>query len=572
MRTWPQRFPERLTYELDRFAERDLDFQLDEDLLKTQGRVVLRGSIEYQAQVVGVDVIYPDLFPFLRPEVIAKELHLGRHQNPFEGNLCLLDRSTRAWKPSYTGAWLVAEKLPYLLELLEADEEAMRQAEAPQGEPASHYFRTATGAVVFVPAPMLELPLEARAGSGRIAFAPFEPPQVRIRGMISQLVEKRGNRKTRTLATADQELLARFNGREIPFRWVRLEGLPPENRPISLIAAVDSAQPGFGSPPRENVAGGAVGICAGVFREEVRQGEFEDSWLFAVQYEGNGEACRYAFRGERFSRADLEARLPEYVHLGEKRIALAGLGALGGELALDLARAGLGELRGLDADSVEGGTISRWVGGLTAVAHPKTEYLRERFLYDYPYTKFESFPMHIGGSATVLEARDETELDQLERFLDGADLLIDATAEIGVQQALGAAAGERGLTQLYISATEGARGGLIARIVPNSSGGCWMCLQLAIEEGTIPIPAHAEPLTLQPRGCSSLTYRGAAFDLAPISAQASRCVAATLAEDADPGGSLAFVCSLEERLAPPTWSTHPIERHPACPLCAENAR
>lgn len=568
MQTWLDRFPERLSYELDQFAARGLDFRLDEELLETQGRVVLQGSIEHAGQTITLQIIYPDLFPFLRPEVVAKGLDLRRHQNPYEGNLCLLDRSTRAWKPSYTGAWLVAEKVPYLLDLLDGDPDEMRKAEAPQGEPASHYFRTAAGAVIFVPAAMLELPPEARVGSGRIAFATFEPPNVRVRGVIRQLVEKRGSRKTRTLATADPELESRFNGREIPFRWVRLEGLPDANRPIALLEAIDSAQPGFGSPPQEHVSGGSIGISAGVFREEVRQGEFEDTWLFVVQYESEGQNGRYALKGERYSRQDLSERLPQYVRLQDKTVALTGLGALGGELAIGFAKAGLGTLRGLDSDVVEAGTTSRWVGGLTAVSHGKTEYLRERILYDYPFTTFEPFNVRLGGTAGSLGSRDETELDQIGTLLDGVDLLVDATAEIGIQQALAALADDQEIRQIYVSATEGARGGLVAKLVPGS-GGCWMCLQLAIEDGSIPIPTHNEPPSLQPRGCSSLTYRGAGFDLEPVVAQGLRCATATLSTSATEDHSVVFVCSLDEQLHPPAWSTYSLEEHPQCSFCSE---
>ncbi len=567
MRTWPERYPGRLEYELEQFTVRGLDFELDKELLGDQGRVVLRGSINYEGEEIALEVRYPDLYPFVRPEVRAPESHLDRHQNPYEGNLCLLDRSTRAWKPSYDAAWLVAEKVPYLLALLEAGKGAMQKAEAPQGEPLSSFFRTAGGGVaVFVTEQMRELPAEATSGSGRITAAGI--PSVRLRGAVTELVEKRGSRKTRTLASAERTVQERFAGTPISFRWARLERLPNENTPIAVLEAIEMARPGFGSPPRERVGDGTVAVSGAVFAEEVRQGVWEDSWLFVVQFEAdNGQKGRYLIGGERLSRADLEVRLPEYVRLGERRVALAGLGALGGPLALELARAGLGQLRGLDFDDVEVGNTSRWVGGIPAVGVPKTAFLGQRIYMEHPFTSFEPFPMLIGGSAVAPVAREESEIDLIDRFLDDSDLLIDATAEIGVQQALAASATEHGLKQLYVSATEGARGGLVARITP-SEGGCWMCLQLSIEDGSIPLPGHEEPATLQPQGCNSLTYTASAFDLLPVVAQAARVAVSTLAEDDDEAGSVAFICSLEEpRLLPPSWSTHPIKPHPDCPLC-----
>lgn len=568
MQTWPERYPGRLEYELEQFARRGLNFELDTELLAEQGRVVLRGSIDYHGNAVELELRYPDLYPFVRPEVIAPGLTLERHQNPYAGNLCLLDRSTRAWKPSFDGSWLIAEKVPYLLALLEADEEVMREAEAPQGEPFSSYFPAGGGgAAVFVPEQMRALPADAKFGSGRITA--FGAAGIRLRGAIAELVEKRPSRKTKKLARADEIVLQRFPGTEIPFRWARLERLPTENTPAALVAAIDAARPGFGSPPRHRVVDGTIAVSAGVFVEEVGQGSYEDSWLFAVQFEAdNGQRGIYLIKGERLGRADLERRLPDYVRLGERRVALAGLGALGGPLALELARAGLGWLRGLDFDEVEVGNGIRWPAGITAVGAPKVAFLANYIYMEYPYTSFEPFPMSIGNSAVSPVAREESEIDQIASFLADSDLLIDATAEIGVQQALSASASELRLTQLYISATEGAQGGLVARIVPGS-GGCWMCLQTAIDDGSIPLPGLDDPLTVQPQGCNSLTYTASGFDLTPIVAQAARVAASTLTETPDDSGSVAFVCELDMQLEPPRWSTHPIPARPECPVCGD---
>lgn len=134
MRGWVERFPARLEREFATYAADSLDFEADRALLEEQGRLVMRGSIFHNGEKIELEVVYPDLFPFLRPEVYAKELRRDRHQNPYDGNLCLLDRSTRAWSPSLTGAWLVRERVPHLLRLLEAGgEEARKRGGAARG-------------------------------------------------------------------------------------------------------------------------------------------------------------------------------------------------------------------------------------------------------------------------------------------------------------------------------------------------------------------------------------------------------------------------------------------------------
>src|SRR5438874_2540114 len=106
MTVWWERFPGLLERELDAFERRGLVFKRDESMFRDAGRLLLRGSIDHNGECVELEVLYPDLFPYIRPEVYAPALSLERHQNPAQHNLCLLDSSTRAWKPHDTGAWL----------------------------------------------------------------------------------------------------------------------------------------------------------------------------------------------------------------------------------------------------------------------------------------------------------------------------------------------------------------------------------------------------------------------------------------------------------------------------------
>lgn len=575
MQTWVDQFPGRLEYELADFVERDLEFVLDEEQLVEQGRVVLRGVLPREDGDIQLEVRYPDLFPYLRPEVIASELALGRHQNPFRGDLCLLEPSTRAWDTDTTAAWLVAKRVPYLLALLQGREDEMRAAEVPQGEPASVYFEGQPGAAVFVPQAALGLDPAARAGSGRLAFSLFEPPQLELRALVTELVERRRNRKMRILTKADEGLAEHFGGEQIPFRWMRLKNTPADNTVEAVLAAIEEAEAGFGSPPWRPVKGGQIAVAGAVFEEEVAQGVLEDAWLFVVRVrpDAGGEGA-YLVRGQRLSRPDLEARLPAAVRLGGKTVSLVGLGSVGGGFAFELARAGLEQLRGMDPDKVEASTTVRWQLGISAAGRLKVGATARRIAWDYPYTQFRANPHRLGQSSQRRTARDRTELEILDTFLDGANLVVDATAEIAVQQVLATLARERCIPQLFVSTTEGARGGLVARVLPDVTG-CWMCLQLHLDEGTIPAPAREQGGTVQPRGCGTLTFVGAGFDIQPVIAQAARVAAATLAGSPEDGVGKkdrrdVFICSFDDdRLMPPAWSSHRLDPHPKCPVCAQ---
>ena len=253
MTSWWERIPTRLEAELEDFAARGLDFELDEALFRDEGRVLLRGEIKFEGEPVELEVLYPDLFPYLRPEVYAPGLAPPRHQNPVEHNLCLLGGATDAWLPEETAAWLVATRVPDLLSLFKVGPDAMAEAEVAQGEPVSAYFRTPSGTAVLIPGEALALPDDLQAGSGRLHFAPEVPPRLGIRALLGELVVKTRGRKTKRVARADEALLRRYSGGHIQMRWARLgkrltaSTRMASSRPRTRFRADSGARPGSGS-------------------------------------------------------------------------------------------------------------------------------------------------------------------------------------------------------------------------------------------------------------------------------------------------------------------------------------
>src|SRR5665647_1638715 len=168
---WTQRFPGRLEWELADFGRRGLPpFTLDESEL-ARGRVVLTGSTTWKGQEIALRIAYPDLFPYFRPEVFAPDLTLGRHQNPYDRNLCLLEASTRAWATTESAAWLVAERLPFLLGLIESGGDELLENEVAQGELDSFYIPREPGTAVFVDEEALALPASSRCGTAYFSFS-----------------------------------------------------------------------------------------------------------------------------------------------------------------------------------------------------------------------------------------------------------------------------------------------------------------------------------------------------------------------------------------------------------------
>ena len=304
----------------------------------------------------------------------------------------------------------------------------------------------------------------------------------------------------------------------------------------------------------------------------MRQGVWEDAWLFAVRFRQTRPRRRsgaYLTKGEPVAPEDFFARVPRLRGIETRVAALVGLGALGAPLAFELARAQLGELRVLDHDLVEAGTIVRWPIGASAIGSAKTAMVEGTIKSQYPRTTCLSIAHQVGTApdGTV----HENDFDVLERLLEDAHVVIDATAEIAIQQLIGDLARERALPQVYLWGTEGAYGGVVARSVPGETG-CWFCLQLAIEDGSIVAPPREATGTTQPRGCGTPTFTGESFNLLPLVAQAARVTTSLLLGMLPVGGDV-FVMALRDGDDPapaPRWTTYPLERHPRCPVCASD--
>jgi hypothetical protein len=122
----------------------------------------------------------------------------------------------------------------------------------------------------------------------------------------------------------------------------------------------------------------------------------------------------------------------------------------------------------------------------------------------------------------------ESEIEVLDKLLESVDLIYDASAEVGVHHLLSALAAERRKPYLLAWATPGAWGGLVARIVPGKTEGCWNCLQWARADGTISNPPADPAGDVQPTGCADPTFTGTSFDLQQVALGAIRLAVATL--------------------------------------------
>lgn len=119
--------------ELDAFKAESVDPRLDHDALQDR-RLILDFEWPHEGDVLSLRAVYPDSYPFLRPQILLRDpapFRGRRHVAP-EGTICLIGRDSRQWTSSLTVPALLREKL--------ADALKANDNEDPQGEPAEVWW------------------------------------------------------------------------------------------------------------------------------------------------------------------------------------------------------------------------------------------------------------------------------------------------------------------------------------------------------------------------------------------------------------------------------------------------
>lgn len=553
---WWDRFPERLEHELGELRAAGIDFD-DPSFDSTRGVMIIVLRHEVAGERRRFEVVFPAFYPFTRFEVRSVDEMLPRHMNPFGGNLCLIGRDTSNWNVDDTLADFILNRLPQVfVAAAGTDEDEAAELEEHQGEPFSAYYTYAPSSMVLVDGGW-RIPGSVERGEMVVRWISRPDGDLPARGVVLRVIDGHGG----DVAVADERILrVTPQGRDERIPWVRLPEPPATNDPRAVRRfAVERLPAG----QRRH------SVLAVLFPEEVGWRETGDGWLVVVQRAArNRSRVPGAVELVRVGRAgpdDLAQRSPEAKSLRSRTAAIFGLGALGSPSAVTLARTGVGDLRLVDHDVVEPGTVVRWELGLQAAGHPKAPLLAHHIRTNWPYTTAQPFVWQVGNPLNP----DARELEWMAEILDGADLIYDATAELGIQYLLSTLAAEHEIPYVAVSSTDGAHGGLILRIHPERTEACWVCHRHHLETGSLPSPPRDPNGRLQPIGCAEPTFTGSALDLQNVANQAVRAAIHTMLASDDgrdwwdlavgtlrtPGGG---------DIATPRWETFSLERHPDC--------
>lgn len=572
---WPRR--ERLEWELQALSDGGYEYErVSGDLDAVEGLHV-RVNYPKGQESDHLDVYFPALYPYFRFQIDAPHLALDHHQDPLHHNLCLLGRPTDRWSLKFSLRQFLDHQVPKVLEAgtnRETDE--VLELEDAQAEPVTDYYSYEAESVLVIDGSWR---IPEGHDEGRLVLGFEGEPNRPFRAFVLDVLDRDGG--TLGLA-AVPEIRARCT-RTREGAWLRVDEAPPED---DAGAAWDWFRKG--NDPRRQAPTQRLGdqqfeLTVGIIPEEHshRDGSTGDGWLAVIRARPVGLRARgrrravapwkSAFlRCARGGPSDYRARVPEAAFLAESKVCVIGLGCIGAAIAHELCQVGVGHVHLVDKDHVDPASTVRWPLGVPAYGRTKAAVLMGFLSHNYPYSTVTASLVPIG---MVDRRTSSDEWNALVEILKDQDLIIDATAEHGVQGFLSAMARHLDIPYVWVHGTPGGWGGLVGDV--RSRGlACWGCIETAVG-GDFAAPAAAVEEGIQPAGCGDPTFTAAGFDMHTLSAAAARAAVAILS-GGDKGYPdrpynvevIEFRTSDGKTLAP-TWKVYSVERKPGCGVCGD---
>lgn len=552
MLPWFEQYPQRLEFELQALRDAGYAFSLNEKE-KEEGRIVLIVQYPIDGEIHDLTVMFPDLYPYFMFEIFGPTFPHGRHRDPYSGLLCTLSGPQQNWKTTDTLAGFLGTQVKNVVQV-HRDPENAKALEAHEGAQATGYFRYKQMTVVFTGE--WSIPAEYAYGKLIIGLEPDNDPNQALRGVVLEVLDAHGN----SIARID-EAIANRHEVKLTGRWTRLSAPPSSANGEAILSEAIAIWSAIKTPHFK----GGPDVVGLLFPEETDYQEYTENWVFVVRIkvpDRSGKIDGYLARADRFSPKNVQARVPRLSQLGNKNALVVGLGSIGSECAWQLARAGVGGLHLLDFDHVQLGNMPRWLLGFNAVGWPKAFAIANHIAGNYPFVSVKPFLHRIGAG---------NDRQVLPEALDGVDLIFDATAEWCVNQYLSDLAKQLGITYVWATGTPGSQGGIVGRVIPNRTPGCWKCFQRHLQEGTIPLPAQEDVPDVQPVGCFHPTFTGTGFDMDHVALAAVRLIVSTLCSsqegtypDFDWDVGVLKLWDKQGLPIAPQWSTHQLHRHMLC--------
>lgn len=563
MQPWFEKYPERLDAEVSALDNSGYVYREDPDE-RAAGRLVLYVQYPLVDEEHELKVRFPDSYPYFPFQISSSTFPDGRHKDPYHGLLCLLKDPLQNWRTSDTLAAYLQNQVATIADIHKHPEGA-GDREAQEAAQATGYFPYMPSSVVFVN----DWTIPEEYNSGKLLLGVqnnLDPRNSILRGAVLKVQDAKRN----PIASFDENLAERFP-KTFSGHWVRLPAPPASADGKAILQEAIEIWPELAKPQFK----GGPDVIGLLFPEEVSYRQYRENWVFVVRTKirhgrHDVRSLQYVSRSAQVSRETIQARIPRLSPIANKRILIVGLGAIGSICAWQLARSGIGGLNLLDYDHVQLGNSPRWLLGWPAVGHLKSDVLKQQLEGHYPFCDIRRFDHHIGN--TVDNGNRKLDNHILPDAMENVDLILDASAEWCVSHYISALASEYEIPYVWGTGTPGSWGGVVGRVVPNQTDGCWKCYQRHMNDGAIIQPSQENVPDIQTIGCFHPTFPGTGFDMDHISLAAVRLAIATLCshdEDSYPDfdWDIGVVNIWDEKTQmpiAPEWGTYTLKQHPEC--------
>jgi molybdopterin/thiamine biosynthesis adenylyltransferase len=211
----------------------------------------------------------------------------------------------------------------------------------------------------------------------------------------------------------------------------------------------------------------------------LNQGSKKPNYIIGIQFTVDGSVILkrgVIFDGNEFKEAEVKyvptkselytrsKGLLEVDALEKKYVLIVGLGSGGSNIAVELAKAGVGNFSLVDFDRIELHNIARHICGVNELGRLKTNAVKDAILLKNPYARINTFDFDINDH-----------LDIIEQEVLKADLTIVATDELKSRFSLNDLILKHKKTGLFGRAVTRAEGGDVLRVRPG--GPCYACLK-----------------------------------------------------------------------------------------------
>jgi molybdopterin/thiamine biosynthesis adenylyltransferase len=558
---WFELHPERVEWEIEQFQAEGCG--LPSRRIREDGGLSLITEVAFHGKPEEIELRFPADYPNAPPRVHGPAHLLTRHQQPFSGDVCVVDNIDNWWRPQYPAVFLIRQ-LRLLIEATERGKEAVAEGEADLPEPLTGYVAGRPNDVVLIPEEALASELPGHEGEFQLA---------ELRSGLRVLASLRGSDGTEIAALRPElaeRLGASARGVGKPRgAWIAFSHVPAADEWHEVEAAALAAakrrsiplpprkkrQRRIGVPPRQQLVG-VTFLEEGSTRKKTRR-----TWVFYdVEQRHNEEPHLLPppIETQALSARVREQRIPELRGLQECRFVVAGAGTLGSAITLELAKAGAGQIEIIDADRYDLNNSVRHVLGTFAAGREKAPELAGLAESLNPFVTAIPHVLRIGGSE-----EDRAEVIEL---VQQASVVIDATGSHTALRTLHSYTAPRETPLVSVALTPGGYGGRVITLSGRSP--CFDCFLAAQDAGELPMPEEGPISRETPYACSHPAAACAGFDALEFACHATRVAVQAAAATEYPAKDADWII-VNLRTPAERWQQGTLQPHRDCPWCGE---